>query len=329
MKRKKREDRFLYWLAGAVFILCVLSACGVEYKEPVAYERSEIEIASPETEIADSTVSERTVTVEPDHFTEYKESIELGTITEEETNDEGTAYGTYIYESVGAEDSGRDISELSDSGRDISDSGELQDQEDEPSGDGYAGSAEDGDSGADREPVLELNGAEQDDAGADHYTDEDVGADERELRTADTEYADGNDEDSEVGMGEQDGTATEPVIEETPDEGVYSDAETTSAYEESLTYVGAWVVTFYCDCAECVGQYAGMNMTASGREPIPWYTVATGSSYPFGTVLYIDGFGYFEVMDRGVGDGWADIYVSSHGEIPSYGMTTADVYIVG
>ena len=269
------------------------------------------QVLSPKTEIADSTVLERTVTVEPDHFTEYKESIELGAITEEEANDEGTAYGTYIYESVGAEDSGRDISELSDSGRDISDSGELQDQEDEPSGDGYAGSAEDGDSGADREPVLELNGAEQDDAGADHYTDENVGADgEAELPIS-----------SDI--------TEEPVIEETPDEGVYSDAETTSAYEETLTYVGAWVVTFYCDCAECVGQYAGMNMTASGREPIPWYTVATGSSYPFGTVLYIDGFGYFEVMDRGVGDGWADIYVSSHGEIPSYGMTTADVYIVG
>ena len=101
-----------------------------------------------------------------------------------------------------------------------------------------------------------------------------------------------------------------------------------TAPTETLTYAGAWTITFYCDCEQCVGQYAGMNMTASGLEPIPWYTVATGSSYPFGTVLYIDGFGYFEVMDRGVGDGWADIFVSHHGEIPSYGMTTADVYIV-
>lgn len=95
-----------------------------------------------------------------------------------------------------------------------------------------------------------------------------------------------------------------------------------------MTYVGDWTVTFYCDCAQCVGQYAGMMMTASGNTPIPWYSVATGSSYPFGTRLYIEGFGEFIVHDRGVPDGWVDIFVSSHSEIPSYGMTMASVYIM-
>lgn len=98
--------------------------------------------------------------------------------------------------------------------------------------------------------------------------------------------------------------------------------------EESLIYAGEWTITFYCQCEKCCGRWAWSNSTASGREPIPWYTVAAGESFPFGTVLYIEGFGYMEVMDRGVPDGWADIYVSSHGEIPSYGMTTRSVYIV-
>lgn len=105
------------------------------------------------------------------------------------------------------------------------------------------------------------------------------------------------------------------------------DGEATEA--ETLTYAGEWTITFYCDCPECCGQWSGMNSTASGQPPIPWYTVAAGYSYPFGTILYIDGFGYFEVMDRGVSDGWADIFVNNHGEIPSYGMTTTSVYIVG
>ena len=105
-----------------------------------------------------------------------------------------------------------------------------------------------------------------------------------------------------------------------------SDSETTES--NALIYAGDWTVTFYCPCVQCCGQWSGMNTTASGRTPVPWYTVATSSDIPFGTVLYIEGFGYFEVMDRGVGSQWADIYVSSHGEIPGYGMTTASVYIV-
>lgn len=115
----------------------------------------------------------------------------------------------------------------------------------------------------------------------------------------------------------------EPIIEQEPVEYIEELAPATN-----MTYAGDWTITFYCDCAECVGQYAGMNMTASGNAPIPWYSVAAGSSYPFGTRLYIEGFGEFVVYDRGVPDGWADIYVSSHAEIPSYGMTTAAVYIL-
>lgn len=116
----------------------------------------------------------------------------------------------------------------------------------------------------------------------------------------------------------------QPVVEQEPVEYV----EEPAPADNYMTYAGDWTITFYCDCVECVGQYAGMNMTASGNAPIAWYSVAAGYSYPFGTRLYIEGFGEFIVYDRGVPDGWADIYVSSHAEIPSYGMTTASVYII-
>lgn len=100
-------------------------------------------------------------------------------------------------------------------------------------------------------------------------------------------------------------------------------------YQETLVYAGEWVVTFYDLCPECTGPWYGMNTTASGRDPVSWYTVAAGPSLPFGTVIYIEGFGTFEVMDRGVSDGALDILVNNHSEIPSYGVITKSVYIIG
>ena len=134
--------------------------------------------------------------------------------------------------------------------------------------------------------------------------------------------------DSECDSSEPaDSGYTQDLIE---DGAEYAEAVPEQAEPDNqLIYAGDWTITFYCDCEQCCGQWAGLNTTASGNTPIPWYTVAAGYSYPFGTVLYIEGFGYFEVMDRGVSDGWADIFVNNHSEIPSYGMTTASVYIHG
>jgi 3D (Asp-Asp-Asp) domain-containing protein len=60
--------------------------------------------------------------------------------------------------------------------------------------------------------------------------------------------------------------------------------------------------------------------------PAPWYTVA--SDLPFGTILYIDGLGTFEVQDRGVGGAWIDVFVGSHEEALANGLQTRAVYIV-
>jgi 3D (Asp-Asp-Asp) domain-containing protein len=97
--------------------------------------------------------------------------------------------------------------------------------------------------------------------------------------------------------------------------------------QPTLTYLGEYTVTFYCQCEACCGRWAWSNSTASGAVPQAGRTVAAGESLPFGSIIYIDGFGEYCVQDRGVPDGWIDIYVNSHDEIPSYGMTTASVYL--
>ena len=58
-------------------------------------------------------------------------------------------------------------------------------------------------------------------------------------------------------------------------------------------------LTFYCSCQQCSGEWG--SSTASGMELIPYMTCASDGSYPFGTKIYIDGFGELTVVDRGGG----------------------------
>lgn len=291
-----RKVRYLFYAVALMFV--ILAGCGMEYEEAATIERSEIEVITPKVEIADSTVQERSILSDAD-FTEIIESNGKG---EGETNDERTGDGRNIHEGTEPEDSGEDDSGLSDSGRDIPDSPGLQEGQDAIAADGEAGEAGlTSDSGADAEYLYADNGAEQ-------GTDADLGS------------------SAEVGAeyGEDSDGVVENVI--TDEEPYY--AEETYVEEEYLTYLGDYTISFYDTCVECCGSWSAYNTTASGREPIPWYTVASGSSLPFGTRLYIEGFGEFEVMDRGVSDGWIDILVNNHSEIPSYGITTASVYII-
>jgi len=89
--------------------------------------------------------------------------------------------------------------------------------------------------------------------------------------------------------------------------------------------LGTWRITFYCNCVECCGVWAG-GATASGADPAPWWTAAT--ELPFGTVVYVEGLGEFIVQDRGVEYGELDIYVGSHEEALACGEQWREVYIV-
>ena len=88
------------------------------------------------------------------------------------------------------------------------------------------------------------------------------------------------------------------------------------------TYLGNFMLTAYCNCAQCCGT-AG-NATASGVMPSAGHTVAM-AGVPFGTQLLINGTVY-TVEDLGTPYGHVDIYFGSHEEALSFGLQYADVY---
>lgn len=77
--------------------------------------------------------------------------------------------------------------------------------------------------------------------------------------------------------------------------------------KEEHTYLGEYWVTGYnyTDAAQC-GKAVADGITASGEQAAHNKTCAA-KDLPFGTVLYIEGAGYYTVNDRGVGDGVIDI----------------------
>ena len=92
----------------------------------------------------------------------------------------------------------------------------------------------------------------------------------------------------------------------------------------AMEYCGDYRVTAYAYYEGGEENY----FTASGATPVPYYTVATGDEFPFGTVLFIEGIGYVEVQDRGgFGDGIIDLHIGWD-SMDSFEDTTRAVYIV-
>ena len=101
-------------------------------------------------------------------------------------------------------------------------------------------------------------------------------------------------------------------------------AETAKEAVPAMEYVGDYRVTAFA-------YYEGNGEnyhTASGATPVPYYTVATGDEFSFGTVLYIEGIGYVEVQDRGGFDeGIIDLHIGWD-SMDSFEDRTRAVYIV-
>lgn len=92
----------------------------------------------------------------------------------------------------------------------------------------------------------------------------------------------------------------------------------------AMEYVGDYRVTAYAYYEGGEENY----YTASGATPVPYYTVATGDEFSFGTVLYIEGIGYVEVQDRGgFGDGIIDLHIGWD-SMDSFEDKTRAVYVV-
>lgn len=92
----------------------------------------------------------------------------------------------------------------------------------------------------------------------------------------------------------------------------------------AMEYCGDYRVTAYAYYEGGEENY----YTASGAAPVPYYTVATGDEFPFGTILFIEGIGYVEVQDRGgFGDGIIDLHIGWD-SMDSFEDRTRAVYIV-
>ena len=87
--------------------------------------------------------------------------------------------------------------------------------------------------------------------------------------------------------------------------------------------------------AYCAASCGGNTRTASGATASSWYTVAAGSAYPAGTVMYIPYFankpngGWFVVQDTGgaITNNHLDVWMSSMGECMSFGRKNLECYI--
>lgn len=93
-------------------------------------------------------------------------------------------------------------------------------------------------------------------------------------------------------------------------------------------YIGTFSITGYTPkCYHCCGNAKGV--TASGVDAIVGYTVAADKSIPFGTTLYIEGYGYYVVEDRGnFGENVIDIAAPDHDSCYNLTNIGVNVYVV-
>ena len=97
--------------------------------------------------------------------------------------------------------------------------------------------------------------------------------------------------------------------------------------------VATFNTSAYCPCMSCCGKTNGI--TASGAPASEWYTLASGSVYPIGTVIYIPYFkdkpngGWFVVQDRGgaISSDRLDIFYDSHSAALQFGRRYLECYV--
>ncbi len=89
------------------------------------------------------------------------------------------------------------------------------------------------------------------------------------------------------------------------------------------------MVTAYCPCRKCCGPGA-KGITASGARA-KGRMVAADRSVPFGTRIYIPGYGLARVTDRGgaIKGNRLDLLMPTHEQALRWGRRTATVTIYG
>ena len=107
------------------------------------------------------------------------------------------------------------------------------------------------------------------------------------------------------------------------------------------------ITTGYCPCSECCGwkrNWLGrpvvasgpdrgkskvVGMTASGAMARPGTLAADTSIFPFGTIIYIPGYGYGRVEDRGsaITGYHLDLFYRTHGLAAQHGKVKAKIKV--
>ncbi|MGN0396275.1 MAG: 3D domain-containing protein [Coprococcus sp.] len=118
-------------------------------------------------------------------------------------------------------------------------------------------------------------------------------------------------------------TTSEKDTDGLPDEDVRYDSD-------QGTYLGTYLLTAYCPCEICCGQWSNTEnpVTASGAPAVEGVTIAAPSEFAFGTELVINGHTYV-VQDRGgaITGNHLDVYFSSHDRALNFAMGYYDVYM--
>lgn len=109
---------------------------------------------------------------------------------------------------------------------------------------------------------------------------------------------------------------------------IISDLQNT---EYELVYMGEFKITYYCDekFEHVCGH--GDGLTASGKSTeIGWTAAADWSVLPNGSIVYISGIGFREVMDVGgsVKNNHIDVLVQGHQEALDLGIDNKEVWIL-
>ena len=101
-----------------------------------------------------------------------------------------------------------------------------------------------------------------------------------------------------------------------------------AAYEAlgTYTYIGECVITAYCPCVECCGQWAD-GLTATGLPAVPGVVAVDPEVIPLGSTVIIGGQRYL-AADTGVTGNHVDLCVLDHQEAEAFGVQTADVWAV-
>lgn len=113
------------------------------------------------------------------------------------------------------------------------------------------------------------------------------------------------------------------------------------------TMVVPMQVTGYCPCKKCCawkrnwlgrpvyasgslkGERKKVGQTASGTMAQPGTIAADTDRYPFGTIMYVPGYGYGRVEDCGgaIKGQHIDVFFKKHRQAEHWGSVTQDVYI--